>query len=94
MTISLEPPLHDFAELDGKIFMIKEMMNAKARSGRFRGVSWTNAFSCCPDAIKQPVNIPATADSYVCMLPGASKLDFFQSVHNLVEIENEVCTIR
>ena len=93
MAIAFEPSFDQFPEFLCKSVVVEEVVHPEPRSRSFARVGRANALLCSADA---GVELMRTLhwERRQVTIPGSTEFYFFESIDYLVEVEDEVGTIR
>lgn len=91
--IALESTFNDLAELDGEVFVVKEVVHTQTGARCLAGIGRTDAPLGGSDASKQSEPLVCESNDPGACSPLASQLDLLQPINDLVKVEDEVCAI-
>jgi hypothetical protein len=95
MSVSLVSPFNQHAELCCKGFLIEEVVNPKTRPGSLSRVRGANTPPRGPNATDGAIQISSShGDKKERSTPRSTKLDFLEPIHDLMEIEHELRSVR
>jgi hypothetical protein len=97
MSVSFVSAFDQLAEFGSKGRIVKEVVHSKARSGSLPGVRRADTLLRGSDATRKTTHprqpLLSHRKTQSRFLPRSSELYLLETIHDLVEIENELCPI-